>query len=133
MAESSRALHRINLMYRRLIAIVLLASAPISTRADDGFEDLLIKKFQAQRVADYKQLEAAVDDAKLQAEKLKDTDPDRGIEILRDIRNRMDNVKLISMTERRAQLEKLQPVVAELPDLSLRKRREKASMRLDAF
>src|SRR5262249_17827054 len=57
----------------------------------------------------------------------------RGLEILRDVRNRMDKFKLLSPADRRSLNDLLQPLTAELRDLSLLKRREKASQKLDAF
>src|SRR6185295_17792307 len=64
---------------------------------------------------------------------LKDADPEEGIHLLRIAVNRMDNVKLLAPSERRSLLDLIGPIVQELREVSLAKRREKASRRLDAF
>ena len=74
-----------------------------------------------------------VNDAVARAKEIKETDPDKGIDILRSATNRIDEVKLMNGIERRAMVEIVQPLVIECRDLSLLKRREKASVRVEAF
>jgi hypothetical protein len=120
---------------RRVIALVsalgLACVGPVA--AADEFEALLLDTFKTQNQVDARKLRDEVVAAVAKANDLKETDPDRGIELLRAASNSMDRVKLLSGAERKAMSELLRPAILELRDLSIRKRRDLASIRLDAF
>ncbi len=113
------------------LLLVLFASGPVL--AADEFEEILLYKFSVQKQLDVERARAFVNETVNKAKEIKEIDPDRGIDLLRAATNRIDEVKLMSALERRAMVEVVQPLVLELRDLSLQKRREKASRRIEAF
>lgn len=124
---------RVSLM--RPLHVIAIFSFLIATPlpAADELQDLLLDKFRSQNQLDHERLRTVVVEAVTKAGELKETDPDRGIDLLRVASNRIDGVKLLNVAERKALTELIQPLIAECRDNSLRKRRERASLRVDAF
>jgi hypothetical protein len=118
---------------RFAIAALVVLSAAAFAPASEELEALLLHKFGVQNKLETERLRVAVTEAVTKAKELKDIDPDQGIEILRLAVHRIDTVKLLNPSDRRSLLDFIQPLVQELRDASLLKRRELASRRLDAF
>lgn len=116
-----------------LSAVTAIAVVGHAAQADNGFEDRLLAKFQIRNQEDVGALRKQVADTVAEATALKDVDPDKGIELLRDLRNRMDGVKILTGAQRREFTDAMQPVVLELRDQSLANRRDRASRRLEDF
>ncbi len=112
------------------LLLVLVATGPAWA---DEFEDILLYKFGVQKQIEIERVRAVVTEAVNKAKEVKENDPDQAIEILRAATNRLDDIKLMSGIERRAMVDLVQPLVIECRDLSLAKRREKASVRFERF
>ena len=119
-------------MFPRFAVMLLMLTVVSPAAASDEVEALLLYKFAVQNKIEAERLRTFVTDTVAKAKELKDTDPDQGIDSLRGAVNRIDSVKL-NATDRRTLIDFMQPVVQELRDASLAKRREKASRNLEAF
>jgi hypothetical protein len=124
---------RVLAMLSRFAVCSLLLLVSLRASASDAVEALLLHKFAVQNKIDAEKTRAFVNDATSKAKELKDVDPDRGIDVLRAAANRLDGVKALSTTDRRALIDLVQPLMQELRDTSLLKRRELASRHLEAF
>lgn len=120
-------------MSTRLPGLFFVLVAVLPAAASDEVEALLLQKFNVRRQVEAERLRVFVADTVAKAKELKDVNPDQGIDLLRAAVNLIDDVKSLNGTERRALFDLMQPVVQELRDMSLSKRREKASRRLEAF
>lgn len=118
-------------MNRATSILILLTAAGVG-RADE-LEDILVEKFRTRTIVDSAAARKVVIDAVGRAAELKEADPERGLEILRAATNQVDAVQSLTPADRRAMTELVQPVLAELRDVALQKRRVQASMRIDAF
>jgi len=120
-------------MLVRFAAFMVILSAAFSVAASDEIEALLLQKFAVQNKIDAERVRMFVNDSVAKAKEIKDTDPERGIDLLRATLNQIDGMKSIGASERRALFELIRSTVQELRETAFAKRREKASQRLDAF
>ena len=92
----------------------------------EALESALIRKFENQNKLDLDQARAIVNEAAEKATALKDSDPEKGLELLRLASRRVDAVKLLPYADRKAFDEKIKPLAKELREQSLQKKREAA-------
>ena len=118
-------------MTRLLAALALLVSFA-GVRADD-IESRLLQKFEGNAKANVEKLRKFVDDSVTQAKAVKDADPDTALEILRQASIRIDRTTLLSYAERKSLTEGIRPILHEMRDQVLLRKRVEATKTLSRF
>ena len=101
---------------------VVLAAGPLWAQGG-ALESALLRKFESYNKLDVDQARAIVKEASEKALALKESDPEKGLESLRLASRRIDAVKLLPYQDRKALDELVKPLVKELRDNLLQKRR----------
>jgi hypothetical protein len=128
-------------MSRCLLAALLVSFVAPAARSQnaknlDGAakaEDRLLEKFEFNQKAEAEKLKLFVLDATAKAKDLKDTDPQRGLDLLRQAGVRIDQTRILSYGDRKNLMELVKPLLQELRTEALLRKRIAACDRLDAF
>lgn len=118
-------------MYR--ISIVLLAFVIVSLRAGADVEDVLLQKFDQQKKLQAERVRAFVTDNVKRATEVKESNPEQGLQLLREAAARLDAATQLTYEDRKTMRETLAPLVGEMRALILLRKRELAANRIDAF
>jgi hypothetical protein len=116
----------------RLLATVALFVAVAHLRADD-FESRLLQKFDRNSKVEVDKLRQFVDASITQAKAIKDSDPDAALELLRQASIRIDSLSLLPYAERKTLTEGIRPILQEMRDQVLSRKRLEATKKVSLF
>jgi hypothetical protein len=116
----------------RILAAFALLLCLAGVRADD-FESRLLQKFDSNSKADVEKLRQFVDASVTQAKAVKETDPDAALELLRQASIRIDSLTLLPYAERKSLTEGIRPILQEMRDQVLLRKRIEATKKVGYF
>jgi hypothetical protein len=116
----------------RLLAVFAFLVLLAGVRADD-FESRLLEKFDRNAKGDVEKLRQFVDASVTQAKAIKETDPDTALELLRQASIRIDRLSLLPYADRKALSDGIRPILQEMRDEVLLRKRVEATKKLSQF
>jgi hypothetical protein len=116
----------------RLLASFALLVVLAGVRADD-IESRLLEKFDRNAKIQVEKLRQFVDASVTQAKAIKESDPEGALEMLRQASVRIDRTALLSYADRKNLTEGIRPILHEMRDQVLQRKRVEASKKVSLF